>query len=65
VIILLGYFIPHNIESFEAQKDCDSQDIIIEESDSGVTVYISCIPAKGGTVTGNRTVEYVDKENLE
>ncbi len=52
--------IPAYTDSLEVEKDCENQEIIVNETANGVEVYISCLPAKGGIVTGNRTVEYVD-----
>ncbi len=65
VIPVLGIFFgvlvfPAFVDSVETQKDCEDQNIIINETANGVTISISCIPAKDGTVIGNRTVEYVD-----
>jgi len=65
VVPVLGIFFgvvifPAFDDSVETQKDCEDQNIIINETANGVTISISCIPAKDGTVIGNRTVEYVD-----
>ncbi len=65
LVPVLGIFFgivvfPAFVDSGETQKDCEDQQIIINESANGVTVSISCLPAKDGTVIGNRTVEYVD-----
>ncbi len=52
--------LPAFTDAVEVNKDCENQEIIVNETANGVEISISCIPAKGGTVTGNRTVEYVD-----
>ena len=54
--------IPAFTDAVEVEKDCENQDVIIyeNETDGSVSISISCIPAKGGEVTGNKTVEYVD-----
>ncbi len=50
--------IPAFVDARELNKDCDEQSIIINNTEG--SVYISCIPAKDGTITGNQTVVYVD-----
>ncbi len=50
--------IPTLVDARELNKDCDEQTVIINQTDQ--TIYISCIPAKNGKITGNQTVEYVD-----
>jgi len=50
--------IPAFTDTVEVNKNCEEQTIIINQTDG--SVFISCIPAKGGTVIGNRTLEYVD-----
>ena len=60
--IIVGIIvIPTIVDAREESKNCDSQDIIINQTDG--SVYISCIPAKGGIVTGDRNVTYVGEQN--
>jgi len=50
--------IPALVDAREESKNCEEQTIIINQTDG--SIFISCIPAKGGTIIGNITTEYVD-----
>lgn len=50
--------LPAFTDTVEVNKDCEEQTVIINQTAG--TVFISCIPAKGGTIIGNITTEYVD-----
>lgn len=50
--------IPAFVDAREESKNCEEQTIIINQTDG--SVFISCLPAKGGTIIGNKTLEYVD-----
>jgi len=50
--------LPAFTDTVEVNKDCEEQTVIINETDG--SVFVSCLPAKGGEVIGNITVEYVD-----
>lgn len=55
--IITGLIIIPAFVDSDQNKDCNSQEIIINDTDH--SIFISCLPAMGGKVLGNITTEHV------